>query len=251
LVGYALVHLLLAFVAIRLVLGASSGSATGEGALAQLAGDLLGRVTLGVMAVGFAVLVAWQLTAAAVGYRDRHGWSRYLMRAGAACRLVVYGYLAYSCAGFALTSGSAASGSPESGTAKLMALPYGPWLVAAVGATTGGVGIGLAVFGWQTGFLDQLDDEARNHDRRVPIVLVGRAGYVAKGLALIVVGVLLVWAAWSHDPRKSGGLDGALHELLGGRLGSAAVIAVALGIGCFGLYLLARARHLNRDALTS
>jgi len=47
-----------------------------------------GRVTLGVMAAGFAVLVLWQLTAAVVGYRD--GWSRHLMRAAAACRIVVY-----------------------------------------------------------------------------------------------------------------------------------------------------------------
>ena len=49
-----------------------------------------GRVTLGVMAAGFAVLVLWQLTAAVVGYRDRDGWSRHLMRAAAACRIVVY-----------------------------------------------------------------------------------------------------------------------------------------------------------------
>jgi Domain of Unknown Function (DUF1206) len=251
LIGYAVVHLLFAWVAIRLVFGARSQPATGRGALAELAGDSAGRLTLGALAAGFAALAFWQLTAAAVGYRDRDGWSRHLMRIGAACRVPVYGYLAVAAAGLALTGGAGSGSTPETTTAKLMALPAGPWLVAAVGATAVGVGVGLTVFGWGAKFVDQLDEQARTQDRRVPIVVLGRVGYVAKGLALVVIGVLLGWAAWSHDPQRSGGLDQALHDLLGGSLGTAAVIAVGAGIGCFGLYLLARARHLNRRSLTS
>ena len=251
LVSYALVHLLLAFVALRLALAGGDGSATGQGALAQLAGDALGRSVLGALALGFAVLVLWQVLAAAVGYRDRQGWPRHLMRAGAACRVVVYGYFAVSSAGFAVAGRSASGGSPESGTAKLMDLPLGPWLVALVGLVTAGVGIGLAVFGWRSGFLDQLDEEARTRDRRVPIVLLGQAGYVLKGLALVVVGGLLCWAAWSHDPHRSGGLDESLYQVMGRGWGTVAVVLVAVGIACFGLYLGARARHLNRSNLTS
>jgi hypothetical protein len=251
LVGYAVVHFLLAFVALRLALGGGQGASTGKGALALLAGDPVGRWSLAVLAVGFALLVLWQLLAAAVGFRDREGWSRHLMRFGAACRVVVYGWFAWSAAGFALAGRSASGGSPESQTAKLLALPYGPWLVAGVGAVTAAVGIGLAIFGWRDGFVEQLDEEARTGDRRVPIVLVGRFGYVAKGLAMVVVGALLGWAAWSHDPHKSGGLDESLYEVLGGALGTAAVVVVAAGIASFGAYLVARARHLNRDSLTS
>jgi hypothetical protein len=251
LLGYAVVHLLLAFVALRLAFSGRGGQSTGSGALAQLAGDGLGRTALGGLAVGFAALIVWQLLAAAIGYRDRDGWSRHLMRFGAASRVVVYGYLAWSSAGFALAGRSAAGGSPESATARLMALPAGPWLVAAVGAVTAGIGIGLAIFGWRDGFVDQLDDEARNADRRVPIVLLGRFGYVAKGVARVVIGVLLGWAAWSRDPGKSGGLDESLYELLGNGIGTAAVVVVAAGIAAFGAFLVARARHLHPRTLTS
>ena len=251
LVGYAVVHLLLAFVALRLVLGGEGGSSTSQGALAQLAGEGIGRWTLAAIAVGFAVLVVWQLVTAAVGYRDRDGWSRHLLGAGAVCRGVVYGYFGWSCAGFAVAGRSAASGSPESKTSELMRLPFGPWLVAGVGLVTAGIGIGLAVFGWKAGFVDQLDEEARSKDRRVPIVLLGRVGYVAKGVAMVLIGILLGWVAWTRDPRKSGGLDESLHELLGQGLGTAAVIVVGTGIAAFGLFLLARARHLNRRGLTS
>ena len=250
LVGYGLVHLLVAFVAIELVLGPNVGSATGKGALAQLARDTAGRVALAVLALGFAVLVLWQLATAVIGYRDREGLLRHLLRFGALCRTAAYGYFAGMTASLAI-AGRSASSSPDSSTSKLMSLPFGPWLVALVGAAVAGVGVGLGVFGWQKRFLRQLDERARHNDgRRVPVVVLGRVGYLAKGLAFVMVGVLLGWAAWSHDPQKSGGLDQALMKLLGGSLGRTAVIVIGVGVGCFGLFMLARARHLERDALT-
>jgi hypothetical protein len=252
LVGYGALHLLIGFVAVRLVLTSDGGRATGRGALAQLAGETTGRVALAVMALGFSAMVVWQVLAAAVGYRDRDGWARTLQRLGAGCRAVVSGYLAVTATELAIRGRSAGSGSPGSTTASVMSWPAGAWIVALAGAAVAGTGLGLAVFGWRVGFLDQLDRQARSTDgRRVPIVVLGRVGYVAKGVALVVLGLLLVWAARTHDPQKSGGLDEALHELLGDALGEVAIIVMAIGLGCFGLFLVARARHLNREALTS
>lgn len=251
LVGYGLMHLLVAWVAVRLVMDAHAGAATGQGALAQLADGGLGRATLAAMTLGFAVLALWQLLAALVGYQERDGLSRHLMRVSAAGRVVTYGYLTAACAGLALQGDAGRGRSPQSTTARLMALPAGPWLIAAIGVAAAVIGVALAIFGWQEGFLEQLDEQARTGDRRGPIAVIGRAGYLAKGLAFVVIGVLLVWVAWSHDPSKSGGLDEALRELLGGPLGTVAIIVVGVGIGCFGLYLFARARHLNRRTLTS
>ncbi len=251
LVAYGVVHLLVAYVALRLVYGHGGGSATGEGALAQLAGGPVGKATLGAMAVAFAALALWQLIAALVGYRDSEGWSRHLMRFGAASRVVVYGYFAVASARLVLEGHSGSGGSPDSMTARLMSAPAGTFLVAGAGLTTAGVGIGLVVFGLRKGFLGQLDEKARTAERRVPIVVIGQVGYVVKGLALVVVGALLCWAAVTHDPHKSGGLDQSLHELLGDRLGGPAIIVVGLGIGCFGLYLFARSRHLDQQGLTS
>jgi hypothetical protein len=252
LVSYGLLHLLVGWVAASLVLTSDSGSATGQGALAQLAGEVSGRIVLAGMAVGFVALVVWQGLAAAVGYRDRDGWSRHLMRAGAAFRAGVWGYLAFTTAELVVQGGSAGSGSPDSATSTVMGWPAGAWLVAGVGVVAIGIGVGLGIFGWRGGFLDQLDRHARSRDgRRVPIVILGRVGFLAKGVAFVVLGMLLVWAAWTHDPSRSGGLDQALHQLLGGMLGKVAIVVVAAGIGSFGLFLLARAWHLNRESLTS
>ncbi len=251
LLGYGLMHLVVAWVAIALVFGGHSGKATGKGALAQLAQTTLGRAVLAAMALGFAALAVWQLVAGLVGYRDREGLRRYLERFAALCRVLTYAYLALASTQLAFAGQSGHSKSPDSMTARVMSWPYGPLIVAAVGLTAAGIGIGLVVFGLRQGFVGQLDEEARTQDRRVPIVVLGEVGYVAKGIAFVIIGSLLCWAAWTHDPNKSGGLDAALREVLGNRIGVPAVVAAGVGIGCFGLFLLARSRHLNRKTLTA
>lgn len=258
LVAYGTLHLLLAWVAIRLVVGheppstgQSGAAATGQGALAQLAGDSLGRVILTAMAVLFAGLAVWQLVAALVGYRDEDGLKRHAMRLGAGCRVLAYGYFAFASARLAVQGADASGQSPESTAERVLNAPAGPVLLAAIAVVVAGIGIGLAVFGLRKGFVDQLDSRARNAQRRVPIVLLGQVGYVVKGLAFVAIAVLLGLTAVTHDPDKAGGIDQALYELLGHTAGSIAVVGIGLGIGCFGVYLFARSWHLSEHGLTS
>jgi hypothetical protein len=251
LIAYGLVHLLIAWVAVRLTLGSGSGSATGSGALAQLAGGTGGQVALLAMALGFAALVVWQVLVAAVGFRDRAGWSRGLMRLGAVFRSVTYCYFGIASARLAYSGRSGAGQSPDTMTAKVMALPAGVLLVVLAGLAVAGVGIGLIVFGLKQGFLPQLDRQARTAQRRIPIRVMAQVGYVVKGAAFIIIGALLAWAGFLHDPQKSGGLDQAFLELLGRTIAVPAVLAAGAGIGCFGLYLFTLARHLDTDSVTS
>jgi hypothetical protein len=67
-------------------------------------------------------------------------------------------------------------------------------------------------------------------------------------VAFAVVGGLFVWAAYTYDPKKAGGLDVALHTLRGEGFGPWLLVLVALGIGCFGLYCFAWARYADTTA---
>lgn len=250
LVAYGLVHLLITYVALRLAFGHHSTRATGEGALEQLAGDTPGKVTLAAMAFGFAVLVIWQVIAGLVGYRDRTGLSRHLQRIGAGARVVTYGYFAYESARVAL-DGRSAGHSTRSTMATVLSLPVGTVLVLGAGVILGCTGVGLAIFGWQAGFLGQLDKQARHQQRRTPIVVLGCIGYVVKGLTFAGIGGLIAWAGVTHKPGATGGLDRSLQELLGHSLGVPAVVVAGLGIGCFGVFLLVRARHFDSASITS
>ncbi len=68
-------------------------------------------------------------------------------------------------------------------------------------------------------------------------------GYLAKGVALAVVGLLFVLAAARADPSQASGLDGALKTLGQQPGGPVILVAVGLGFVAYGLYSFARARY--------
>lgn len=249
LVGYGVLHLGIGGITASLV--ASGNQPTSQGALAHLAAEPYGVPVLVAMAAGFAVLAGWQVIAGAVGYRQLDGLQRTVMRAGAGCRVVTYGYLCFSLTRLAAADGGGSGSSPRRTSAGVLAEPYGRVLLGIGGLVVAGIGIGLAIYGLRRGFVDQLDREARSKTRRIPIVLLGQVGYAAKGLAFVIIGGLVVWAAVSDNPHKAGGLDQSLARLVRVPMGAVAVVAIGVGIACFGLYLFARARHLAPRTLTS
>lgn len=247
--GYGLLHLVVGWVSVSLVRGGHQRSS--QGALDHLAHEPYGVPVLTAMALGFAVLAGWQAVAALVGYRHLEGRRRQVMRAGAGCRVVTYGYLCASLTRMLLGGQSRSGSSPQQTSAGVLAEPFGRVLLGVGGLVVAGIGIGLAVFGLRREFVDQLDEEARDSARRIPIVLVGQVGYVAKGLAFLVIGGVICWAAVTDDARRAGGLDQSLAKLVQVPLGAVAVVAIGVGIACFGIYLFARARHLAPRTLTS
>jgi hypothetical protein len=248
LVAYGVTHLVIAATALPLVWGErTEGRADQQGALAQMAEQPLGDVLLWVIVVGMACLVVWQLAEAVYGHRDEEGAKRHLKRAGSAGRAVVYAALGWSAASTAVgSSGSGGSGSTDTLTARLMSAPGGTLLVGAVGLAIVAVGVFLAYRGWSEKFTKHLEERATQGDSRKPVVLLGKVGYIAKGAALIAIGMLFLTAALQHEPKESGGLDVAMREILQQPLGPVLLALVALGLGCFGVYCFLWARYLRR-----
>ena len=127
-----------------------------------------------------------------------------------------------------------------------MSAPGGQVLVAVVGLVILAVAVYLARRGWKEKFLKRLDGDGKTGNDGKAYRLFGKVGYIAKGAALAIVGGLFVWAAVTHDAKKSGGLDQALHQLLQAPFGGVLLVVVAAGIACYGLFCFAWAKHLNR-----
>jgi hypothetical protein len=246
LVVYGIVHLIIAFTALQLAFGDRSGQASQQGALSQLSQSPLGDFGLLLVAVGLAAMVVWQLIEAAVGYRELDGATRTFKRVACFAKAVVYAVLAYSATMMVLDSGGGGGKSTDNMTAELMSAPAGQLLVGLAGAGIIAVGGYLAYKGLKEKFVKHLDVQATSGDRREPIVLLGKVGYVGKGAALAAIGGLFVVAAVQHQAKESGGLDVALQELLRQPFGTPLVVVVALALACFGLYCFAWARHLDR-----
>jgi hypothetical protein len=246
LVAYGVVYLMIAWMSAQLALGHHSGRPSARGALAQLAQQPFGKVLLWAIAVGLFLLVVWRVLEGIAGHRDADGGERVRKRAVSLGKAVLYGVLGFSALKVAMGSGGGSSRTQKTMTAKLMDLPAGPWIVGLIGLAIIGYGAVTVWHGWTDRFLKHLDADGRTGNDGQAYTWFGRIGYAAKGIAFGLVGVLVGYAAVTHDPKKSGGLDQALMKLLHQPFGPYLLLAVAVGLGCYGLFCVAWSRHLSR-----
>ncbi|MDX6324808.1 MAG: hypothetical protein QOK15_1162 [Nocardioidaceae bacterium] len=234
LVAYGVVHILIAWLALQLAFGHGSGAASQQGALQQLAQQPFGKPLLWVIALGLVALALWQFFDALWGHRKHDGAKRVFKRVGSGGKVVIYLVLAVSAVKTAM--GDSSSSSKDRLTAKVMSWPLGPLIVGLVGVGIIGVGAYLVSRAVRKSFEHDLQPQATSGKTGTTVVRLAQAGYTAKGVALGIVGSLFVWAAFTLDPKKAGGLDVALKSLLNEGFGPWLMAVIAVGIGCFGVY---------------
>ncbi|MFC7363059.1 DUF1206 domain-containing protein [Nocardioides astragali] len=245
LVAYGLVHLLVAWLALQLAFGEKADSASNSGALQLLAEQPLGEVLVWLVAGGMFLLVLWRLLEFAFGYPEVSDKAkRWRKRATSLGKAVIYGAIGWSAVKTA--TGDASKGGTDSTTAKLMQLSGGQLIVGAVGLAIIAYGISLVVRGWTEKFREHLDAQGQLGQEGSAYVLLGKVGYIAKGIAIGIVGGLFCYAAITHKAKKSGGLDQALQTVLEQPFGPVLLTAIAVGIAAYGLFCFARAKHLSR-----
>lgn len=233
-----LLHVAMGWAGLQVVwLGRSSTTADESGALTAISTTLGGRTVLWVGFLGFTVVTVWNLARAVTG---RHCHTR-LKRLEHAADGIAYATVAWAAAAFAIGAGKASRDSTVGITRSLLELPGGVALVIGAGLAVAGVG---AFSIWSGLSRDFLLDLARPPGR--VLVLVGVVGFVTRGIAFAIVGLLFVIAARTHDVTASTGIDGALHFLQRAPAGRWALAVVSLGLVAFGVYLMTRARHLRR-----
>lgn len=232
--GYAangVIHVVIAWIGVQLAFAQRSETADQSGAFRTMAATTAGRVALWAAGAGLILLAVWQVTEAVVR-RDLPARAKALAKA--------LGYAALGLAAAAAARGGGADSSTQTRdfTAALMDRPLGLVLVAAVG----GVVIAVAAYhgykGWTARFLRDLAEHPPGWVRAA-----GRYGYLAKGVALVVVGALFVVAAVSQHAEESSGLDGAMRTLMDLPGGRVPLVLVAVGFAAFAVYSAARARY--------
>lgn len=247
LAAYGLVHLLIAWLALQLAFGSGSQpAASQQGAMNELAQQSFGTPLLWLVAVGLLVMAAWQAFEAIWGHRSAQGGKQVFKRVGSGGKAVIYVFLAITAIKTAL--GESTKSSKDGMTAQLMDLPFGRFLVGLVGAGIIFVGGYLVSRAVRTAFKEDLQPQATSGSTGTGVVRLGQAGYTAKGVSLAVVGGLFIWAAWTYNADKAGGLDVALRTLLDKTLGPWLLALVAVGIGCFGVYCFFWARYADTSS---
>jgi hypothetical protein len=242
-IGFGVTHILLAWLALQIAYGRSTGATDQYGAFQTLVGQPFGRTLLVLLAIGLAAMALWQALEAAIGHRAETGRERVAERVVSVGRAVFYAYLVYTAYKVISHAPKTSAGQQEQTTASLLAKPGGQWIVALIGLAVLGVSIGLIWYGLVRRFMKHLRTGEMSGPVRTLICRLGVFGYAAKGVAYGAVGVLLLVAAARFDPRQSRGLDAALRTLAAQPWGDVLLTVVAAGIAAYGAFSLGQARY--------
>jgi len=232
-VGYAangVLHVLIGVLAVQIAFGGNA-SADQNGAFRAVADAPAGGILLWVIVVGTVALGLFQ----GVELVSATEWSERAKFIGKAVAYVAIGIIAATVA-----LGGSTGGGEQSFSAKLLQLPIGVVLLIVVALGVAAIGVYLAAKGVRQKYLDDL---TRPTGTALTVTKVtGTAGYVAKGIALVIVAGFLAVAAITHDSSQAEGLDGALTSLTALPFGQVLLVLVALGLVLFGVYCFVRAR---------
>jgi Domain of Unknown Function (DUF1206) len=242
-VARGVIYLLIGSLAVQIGLGAGGKEADRTGALHAIARQPGGTAALWLLAAGFAGMALWRLAEAAYGQAGPQG-RKASKRVTSLARGVFYGFVCVGIVSFVSGSGAPAPGNSQSKdmTAQLMSHPGGRWLVLLIGLGVVGAGIGMVATGVRRKFVKQLR-MVRMSPRTCKIVgTLGTVGTTARGVVFGIVGIFLVVAAATFDPKQAQGLDGALRKIATTPLGPWLLVAVALGLVSFGTYSWCEAR---------
>ncbi len=243
LLSYGITHLLIGWLALQIAFGGGGEQADQSGAFQTLAQQPFGRVLLWVLVVGFVAVALWRAEQAIWGYSyesDTKKQIRKKVEDGA--KAVLFAVLAVV-AGTTAAGGGGGGGNSQQGlTATVLGWPGGQLLVGAAGLVVIGVGVKKIYDGVKRKFEEDMSLPSDQRARQVA-VRTGQIGFVAKGIAIGLIGGLVIAAAVQFDPQQSAGLDAALKTLASQPYGPFLLAAVALGLFAYGIFCFFDARY--------
>lgn len=237
----ACIYLLIGILAIALALGERRGETDQRGALQELTRHTGGTVLVWLIAVGLFGYALWRFSEAAfgvVGEGRKKG-----PRVQSFVRGLIYLFFGISAVKVAAQAGAGSqAGQQELWTAKALQHDGGRWVVGIVGAVIVVCGAALVWEGVTHKFEKYLALNQMSAKPRKIVDILGVVGTAARGVVFALAGVLIIIAAVKSNPKKAGGLDGALRELLNLSGGKVLVFVAGVGLIMFGLYGFAEAK---------
>lgn len=234
------IHLVIGALAISLAFGDGGDRVVDQsGIFGVLAGTIVGRVLLWAAVSGFVALGVWQISRGVVIEGPSFGrtWGP---RIRESFKGIAYLALGATALVFALGGSTSSSPTVRSLTGILLSSRLGVLLLVAIGLAFFGAGVGFVVIGIRRGFRKLL--RMPRGPSRVLVLVLGASGYIAKGIALMLVGLVSVAATLSGAPEETFGLDAGLRALAALPFGTVFLAIVGFGLFLYGVFLIVRAR---------
>lgn len=238
-VGYAaraIVFVVLGGLVVLTGVGLKSSQDDPIGALEQIARAPFGQVLIGVVGVGLAAYVAWNVVlGSAMGISAlRHDRKkRVVVGVGYVLTGAFYAPLAWASAKLAF--GHRAEGRSRD-LGALFDAPYGRTIVFVIGVALLVAAVVQLVIGLGRTFTEPLDMGSMSARRRHAIVALGVFGFLARAALFGVVGGLLTRAAVLAAPSQARGSDQAIDFVVTLPHGVLFLLPLGVGLAAFGVF---------------
>ena len=227
-----------------------SGGKDSRAAFSFIADKPFGQILIGIVALGLFGYAAWRIISAITDGEGRGSDAKGMaIRAASFFRGAVYAFLAFEALRLTLGRGASGSGGDQNAqhwTARLMAAPFGRWLVVAAGIGIAGYGLYQMYRAWQSKLGKKLHLPWTTDRFRSRLVAVSRFGIAARAVVFVVIGYSVALAAWERNPSEADGTSGALQRV--GALSQWLLIVVAIGLVAYGVYQFLNARYRSIQA---
>lgn len=237
---YALVGLLAA----QAAFGSGGQKTDAQGALRTIVTQPFGQILLSLVAIGLLGYALWRFVEAAADPEHKGSDAKgILQRCSYVGNGLIYAGLALTAARIVLGSNGSSGNASRDWTARLLAQPFGQWLVGTVGALVIGLGVYQFYAAYKAKFRQKLKLDEMSNAEQAWTVRIGRLGLAARGVVFAVIGFFLIQAARQSNPNQARGLGGALESLEQQPYGSWLLGTVALGLIAYGTYYIIQARY--------
>lgn len=240
-----IVYAIIGVLAFQAAIGSGGQTSGSRGAIRQIAEQPFGQILLILTAIGLLGYAAWRFIQA---IKDPEGKGSdgegIVKRIGFAISGLIYLFLSFYAASIVFgwsTGGS--GGGQQAWTAKLLAQPFGQWLVGIVGAIVIGVGFYQFYKAYKAKFMDKYKTGEMSQAERTWAERAGRFGLSARGVVFCIIGIFLIQAAIQADPSETRGLGGVLQTLAQQPYGPWLLGLVALGLIAYAVHCIAQSRY--------
>lgn len=216
------------------------GEAEGtKGALSQLRGETLGVAALVAIGIGLIAYAVWRLVCAGYDLEDKgHDAKGIIGRTGQAVTGLIHVGLGFSVLRLALGSGSGGDGSaPQSLTSKVLAMPNGKMIVMVLG----GIVIAAGAYYGYKGIAEKYKEHIRLTRMTQRLHPAIKAGLVAHGVVIALIGVFLFYAGQTSDAGEAGGIGKAFEVVRAQPFGRVMLGLLGLGTIGFAVYCFVEA----------